>query len=324
MTFLLFASPLVLCVFGAITCLNGQSFDLEEKTLNICEESEKVTEPKKEKEKKTDNAKEEEEPPKIGNFALPTSQQPAGLFAFGGNIIDKNEVQLYLFADYFRGKKRIVSDVIPSILFGVTDDLSLFFNFPVTPILKDGRDQSRGAEDFFIQLEYAFYNKKTAMYADVATIVGNITFPTGSDNKRPPTGYGSPSLFLGGTYYHTMIDWFVFTSHGGILTTRNFDEKVGDQFLYQFGFGKNIPSPEGWIYAWMLEVDGQYSKKNRINNVLDPNSGGNLIFVTPSIWVSSKYTLFQFGISIPVNQNLFGNQKKISYGFNLNMAYTFY
>ena len=70
----------------------------------------------KEEEEEKPAAKEEEEtkeeePPKIGNFALPTSQQPAGLFAFGGNIIDKGEVQLYLFADKFVGRKKITIDI---------------------------------------------------------------------------------------------------------------------------------------------------------------------------------------------------------------------
>ena len=99
-------------------------------------------------------------------------------------------------------------------------------------------------------------------------LVANITFPTGSSKKNPPTGFGSPSLFLGGTYYHVLVDWFVFTSHGAILTTSNHRTKIGDQFLYQFGFGRTIPSPEGWIYAWMIEIDGQYNKKNRIHGTL--------------------------------------------------------
>jgi hypothetical protein len=142
-----------------------------------------------------------EEPPKVGNFSLPTSQQPAALFGFGGNIIDKNEVQLYFFADEFVGKDRITIDLIPSVLYGVTEHLSIYFNAPFTPLIREGRDKSSGLEDFFIQMEYAFYDKKTASFADQATFVGNITAPTGSIQKNPPTGFGSPSLFLGATYF---------------------------------------------------------------------------------------------------------------------------
>lgn len=266
----------------------------------------------------------EDEPPKLGNFSLPTSQQPAGLFAFGGNILDKSEVQLFLFADQFVGPKKFIMDLIPGVLFGISGDWSIFFNTPVTPHLRDGHDNSSGLEDFFIQFEYAFYNKKTKSYADQATLVWNITYPTGSVHKDPPTGFGSPSLFLGATYYHMLVDWFVFTCHGGVLTTSNHRTKMGNQFLYQFGFGRNICSPPGWIYAWMIEVDGQYNQKNRLHGHLDPNSGGNFIFVTPSLWVSSKEVLIQFGVSLPINQHFFGHQRKFEYGLNLNFAWSFY
>lgn len=278
----------------------------------------------KEEEEDKNGKKKEEEPPKIGNFALPTSQQPAALFGFGGNIIDKGEVQLYFFADEFSGKEKLTIDLIPSVLFGITDKWSIFFNFPFTPELRDGRNKSSGLEDFFVQLEYAFYEKKTIHYVDQATIVVNITAPTGSIRKNPPTGFGSPTFFLGGTFYRTWVDWFAFTSHGAILTTSDHGNKIGDEFLYQFGFGRNIPSPPGLIYAWMLEVDGQYNKKNRIHGDIDPNSGGNVIYVTPSLWVSSKEMLIQFGVSLPVNQNLFGKQNKFDYALNLNFAWSFY
>lgn len=271
-----------------------------------------------------DESDNKEKPPKIGNFSLPSSQQPAALFGFGGNIIDKNEVQLYFFADEFYGKKRLTIDLIPSVLFGVTDTFSLFFNTPVTPQYYDDPNRSSGLEDFFIQAEWAFYNQTTYTYVDQATIVANVTYPTGSIHKKPPTGFGSPSLFLGATYYHVYVDWLFFTSNGAVLTTSEHGNKFGDQFLYQCGMGRNFCSPEGWIYAWLLELDGQYGKRNRIRGHLDRNSGGNAIYFTPSLWVSSKNVLVQFGFSVPVNQNLFGHQHKYDFALNLNCAWSFY
>lgn len=276
------------------------------------------------KSEETQEAPKEEKPPKIGNFALPTSQQPAALFGFGGNIIDKGEIQIFGFADDFQGDRRIITDVIPNILFGITDELSIQFNFPFSPVMRDGKKYSHGLEDFFIQLEYAFYNRSTATYIDQATIVANITFPTGSVKKNPPTGFGSPTIFLGGTYYRTWVDWFAFTNQGGILTTSDHRTKFGDQFLYQFGIGRNFPSPKGWIFAWLIEVDGQYFKKNRIDGVIDNNSGGNVIFATPSIWISSRELLFQFGVGFPITQNWFGQQRKFDYVLNLNVAWSYY
>ncbi len=120
------------------------------------------------------------------------------------------------------------------------------------------------------------------------------------------------------------IDWFVFVGPGAVLVASDHGTKYGDEFLYQFGFGRNIPSPEGVIYAWMIEVDGQYNQKNRIAGLIDDNSGGNTIYVTPSLWMSTKTTLIQFGISFPVNQHLYGKQRKFDWAFNFNFAWSYY
>lgn len=263
-------------------------------------------------------------PPRIGNFSLPTSQQPGPLVGFGANIIDAGVVQLFVAGDDYVGKNRTTSDVTPSILFGITDDLSIFFNFPFTPYTSDLCNRSQGPEDFFTQLEYVFYEKSTRCYVDQATIVGNITFPTGSIHKNPAIGFGSPGIFIGATYTRMMVDWFFFVAPGAVLTTSDHGTKYGDQFLYQCMVGRNLPSPRGWIYAWMVEMDGIYLKKNRIHGHTDKNSGGNSIFITPSVWMSSKRFLIQFGAGFPVNQNLFGDQRKFDYSLWLNIGWSFY
>ncbi len=266
----------------------------------------------------------EEQPPKIGNFALPTSQQPAALFGFGGNIIDKGEILVNFFADEFVGRNKTTIDLFPNVVFGITAEWSILYALPFTPLIRSNGYTASGLEDFLIQLEYAFYNKSTISYIDQATVLANITFPTGSARKNPPTGFGSPSVFIGATFYRTMVDWFFFTAPGAILTNSEQRTKFGDQFLYQFGIGRNIASPEGWIYAWLVEIDGQYTKKNRVNGVLDANSGGNVVYATPSLWISSNEIIIQFGVSLPISQHLFGYQQKFDYALNVNFAWSFY
>lgn len=265
-----------------------------------------------------------EKPPDIGNFALPTSQQPAALFGFGGNIIDKGEIQGYCFYDDFEGKCKALIEAIPGVVYGVTETFSVFFNEAFTPLVQDGCQRSSGLEDFPLQLEYAFYTKSTKVYVDQATIVANMTFPTGVVQKNPPTGFGAPTFFIGGTYYRTTVDWVLFTAQGAILPTSHRGTRFGNQLLYQFGIARNVPSPKGYIYCWMIELDGQYYAKNRIKGKRDPNSGGNVIYITPSIWFSSKRILMQFGVSLPIQQKLFGKQRKFNYALNCNIAISFY
>ncbi len=276
------------------------------------------------REENKDQYKEKNEIPLAqGNFSLPTSQQPGPLTSFGQNILDKGQVQSFLFADAFIGKNNYLTDIFPSILYGITNDLYFFFNVPFSPGSKDKGNRSSGLEDIFAQMEYSFYLKKTSHSVDQATIVVNVTFPTGSSSKIPPTGFGSNSFFIGATFSHMEINWFFFTSPGGIFTTSKHGTKFGDQFLYQFGLGRNIPSPYGWIFAWMLEFDGLYSWKNKIHGIIDPNSGGNTIYLTPSIFISSNRIILQFGPGYPIVQHLFGKQSKKFLSFDFNFGITF-
>jgi hypothetical protein len=269
-------------------------------------------------------ASEDQQPPKVGNFTLPNSQQPGPLVGFGENTLEKNEAQLFLFADDFAGVNKYFIDVVPGILYGITDDLSIFVNIPYAASYNIGSYKSTGFEDAFVQLEYEFYDKSTSSSVDQATVVANVTIPTGSNQKNPSTGVGSPSFFLGTTFNRTYINWFIFGSPGAVFTTAKNGTKFGNSYLYQFGFGRNMADINGWLFAWMAEIDGTYSQRNRVQGIIDPNSGGNVVYVTPSLWASTKKFIFQFGAGWPVTQHLYGNQTRDAYLLVANVGWSIY
>ena len=85
----------------------------------------------------------------------------------------------------------------------------------------------------------------------------------------------------------------------------------------------NIPSPPGWIFAWMLEVDGQYASRNIKDGKVDENSGGNVVYITPSIWISNDWLIFQLGAGGVLTQHLYGNQSRFTYQVVGNWGITF-
>lgn len=258
-----------------------------------------------------------------GNLSLPYSQQPGPLISFGENIIDRNQAQLFLYGDLFKGENKSFTDLMPGILYGITDHFSAFFNTPLAVDYRQKGHHSSGMEDIFLQLEYAFYDRRETSSTDAATLVVAGYFPTGSSHKDPPTGFGSMSYFVGATYNHTEVEWLFFTSYGTLLTTTHRETKFGNQFLYQGGIGKNISASHGWIVTWMAEIDGYYETKNRIDGKRDPNSGGNVIYLTPSLWASSTRWILQLGLGIAVQQHLFGHQGRDSFLSAFNVGYTF-
>lgn len=265
-----------------------------------------------------------EEPPKMGNFALPSPQQPGPLLSFGQHVINEDQAQLFVFADYFGAPHKRQFDIIPSFLYGLTDDFSIYLNLPIAASLKDGKNHSSGWEDMFLQLEYAYYDNKTTNYSEQGTVVTSFNFPTGSTKKQPTRGFGSPSFFVGTTFSRTYTDWLAFASPGVLFTTSYEGTKLGNVFFYQAGFGRNILGiPDELVLTWMVEMEGQYVDKSKIHSRTDPNSGGNTIFITPSLWISTKKLIIQLGVGLPAAQHLFGSQRKSRYLLSANFGWTF-
>ncbi len=307
------------------------------------------------------------EPLAVGNFLLPTTQEPGPLFGFGQNIINKRDLQIYCSPNKLRGHNFSASELNLYALYGITDTLSIFLAMPValrrtakgtvTSIsslvpLRNGHEvirmnnfdidammdsdnddddnddtteaHSSGLEDTILQVEYAYYDKRTLKGEFQATIVGNIVLPTGSTKKNPRTGFGSPAFFLGTTTTYQALFWYVYGSVGGLITTKKNGRKFGNTLLYQLGFEGIIGTlPQKWIFAWIFELFGIRTQKNIVMNQPDPNSGSHILFGAPSLWISSKHFVFQIGIGVPVYQKLTGIQNKTSYFLNTNIAWTF-
>lgn len=239
-----------------------------------------------------------------GNLALPTSQQPSPLFAFGQNMVGKGTMQLLGTVDYACGKNKNLVEVIPAILYGVSDTLSLFFNAPTAAYFELNGARSSGIEDIFLQAEYAFYNSDHGRYANQATVVGALFFPTGSFKKNPATGVGAPSFFLGTTISHEAVDWYTFLSAGVFLPTKHQQGQVNERFFYQGGVGRNLGYvSQKWLLTLMLEFTATYSKKARIaGQVVPGDEGGNRCWLGPSIWFATQKFILQAGIIAPFTQ----------------------
>lgn len=264
-----------------------------------------------------------EETVKIGNLSFPPSQQPGPLISFGQNLLDKGQAQAVLAPIEFKGHDQYFIALFTNVLYAFTNEFTLFISAPTAIRYRQDDHHSSGIGDLIIQLEYAFYTKAYHTHYDQATLVANVTIPTGSAKKNPSTGDGCNSFFLGGTYSRMEIDWFYFASSGGIMHASSHGREPGDQFLYQCGFGRRIFNTKEWLFDWMVELNGFYTWRDRIRGVINRDSGGNVIYLTPSLSLSSEHVSYQVGIGFPVQQTLFGHQTKNNCLVAFNATWTF-
>jgi hypothetical protein len=259
-----------------------------------------------------------------GNLALKTSQQPGPLFSFGQNTVDKGDLVVYSLFDRRKGINKKNTEVSPSLVYGVTNKFSFFLSIPVAIKLQLNDTCSSGIEDMFIAGEYILHEKETLSYQNNITFIGTIIFPTGSTKKQPPTSINSPGFFMGLCATHLATDWYLFASPGVLLSGKHNGIKFGNQFFYEFGFGKNLAYKEdSFIFSLILEFDGIYGKRNKVCNICDPNSGGNIFTIGPSLWFSTQHLILQAGIAFPLAQHLNGVQNKDKYVAAFNIGWTF-
>jgi hypothetical protein len=265
-----------------------------------------------------------EQPPATGNFAVRVSQQPAPFIAFGQNIINKHQFQLYLFGDYFHGSNQHFTDALPYAVYGLTDASSLLVSVPIAVNYHAGGYSSQGFGNVTVQYEHAFYTTSTKKYEEQATYVVAAMLPTGSTSSQPATGSDAFSYFAGMTYNRTYNDWLGFVSPGFNIPTTHNGNRAGTQYVYQGGIGRNIASVTSkWVLTWMVEADGLFVTKSRSDGFINQNSGGNTIFITPSLFYGRNNAIFQVGFGVPCLKQLNGEQSINGFFVGANAGWTF-
>lgn len=263
-------------------------------------------------------------PPNIGNFALPGPQQPGPFLSFGQTLIGRNYLQVSLdtYSPFPVGGA--FDKVNATMTYGITDSTSLYFNYPIEADVVTRTHRMTGLLNIVVQLEQAVYTVGNKRYQDQGTIVGALTVPMNEvTTNRFQQGYDAPAYFLGGTFNRTYVDWLGFVSPGVQITSTSKHIRLGSQVLYQAGLGRDIFSvSDKSILFGLLEVDGQYTQRDRVFGHELPNTGGNVVSVIPSLWLSTQNLIVQAGIGFPVVQNLYGNQTKMDYFIAGNVSWT--
>lgn len=266
------------------------------------------------------------EPLKIGNLALPSSQQPGPLIGFGQNMLDKGDLQLFNYTNYLKGENKSYTEIVPSLLYGFTSDFSMYLQLPIALKYKENGYVFRGIQQSIIQFEYSFYNRTTLTELNQISVVANVALSPSPANQNIRRGVGVENFFLGFTASHMSHTWYPFISVGGIISSKEDSKtKYGNQVLYECGLSKNISYKEDtYILNWMIEFDGFYKQQNKICGVIDPNSGSNTLLLGPSIWFSSSHFSLQVGFSGVVYEKGLGNQQnKNKYFLTIDMGYKF-
>jgi hypothetical protein len=211
------------------------------------------------------------------------------------------------------------------------------------------RGDTDGIGDLTLFGQYRFYGQDTGLQA---SLLGGIKTPTGETGERDDQGElfeaefqpgsGSWDPMLGLALTRAQGRWSV---DGNVLYTIATEgtqhADVGDRFHYNGAVTYRLkgtnpeashevamphshngqshhhdhasPSPTGLVIDAVLELNGEWQAEQNVSGETDPNSGGNVVFLSPGVRVASNRWSGFVTVGLPIVNDLNGLQSEPTY-----------
>lgn len=252
-------------------------------------------------------------------------RQVGPLFCYGQNILDKGKIRLRERTFFIKNSSNSFTYISCQAFYSLSDDWTVWVDFPVKLQDKGFNNTSRLLATR-LETEYAYHHIVTEEKRVLATVVGNCIIPTkytDNDNSlNVYNGTGSVSFYLATTASLLTPDWYAYGSAGIQLNVPYHTNRFGQLFRYEWIIGHSIPT-SSWNTYIMLEFSGAHLQKNRVCGIKDINSGGDVIYVGPSLVSRSDHFYLWTGMQGAVFSRLNGNQEQATLRAALMLAVLF-
>jgi hypothetical protein len=240
------------------------------------------------------------------------------MFSLGNRMMPKGRFAALERYIYQKNENSSASILVPTVRYGITDKLTIRWHLPIFIDRTVGKKSSDGTSNLVGVIEYSLFKhrvKETNREYQFNLIAG-MDFKTETHDAKPSVGYGGTSFLVGTTGSSLSKKWYTFYSLAGAFSTTHNKQHPGSQFFYEIGAGYTIKHSILHNLCVLLEMDGILSDKDKLAQTANPNSGGNIIYLGPSIEYRYWTFLGAVGIQFPIVQHLNGNQDKRDFRFS--------
>jgi len=201
-----------------------------------------------------------------------------------------------------------------TLVYGITPKLTAFATLPILAHrrlnLGDGSVKKDSAvRDFRLLGRYTFFADD---YAPLSTrriaVLAGMKFPTGGDRFGTPSCdpiFGAVGTWAGNRHEFDLDALYT-------VTTKRHDFEAGDAFRYDVAYRYRLwPDRfEGRLLQLnaVLELNGSWTGKTRMDGSTVAASGGNRLFMSPGAQFITKHFILEASVQIPIWQDLNGPQ----------------
>ncbi|MFQ6004931.1 MAG: transporter [Woeseia sp.] len=212
--------------------------------------------------------------------------------------------------------------------YGSTSKLAFFGVLPLVAIdskIGDVSASESGLGDAALFARYeVFRSDQLGRTLRIAPYAG-VRLPTGRDGK---TGDGSVDVFGGLIVTIASTKWNLDSQ---LRYDRNREAdgfERGDSasfessFQYRLAPGRVTQDTTAFVFG-VLELSANEYERNRIGGVPDPNSGGFQLYLTPGLQYSTRRWIADFGVKIPIANDLNGTALEPDYSILTSIRINF-
>lgn len=245
------------------------------------------------------------------NTALPLS---------AGEIIIREQIVAAHASDSIGGIERHVDSLaaLTVIGYGLTSKLALFGVLPIVTVDRRFGDVSAsysGLGDALLFARYEVFRlDNPGRTIRIAPFAG-VRLPTGRDGK---TGDGSLDIFGGLIATLASTQWVLDSQlrHDFNRAANGFERgdstHLETSFQYRLSPAKVVLDTDAFVYG-VLEISANYYERNRTGGVIDPNSGGFHLYLTPGLQYATRRWIADLGVKLPLVRDLNGTALEPDY-----------
>jgi hypothetical protein len=198
---------------------------------------------------------------------------------------------------------------ITAFSYGIGKRIGCTFTLPFLLKLSIGEQKVRGLWDLRFNFQWHLYRTEE----HILVLKTGMWFPTAQGETPTPFGVGSgsfnPTVSLTGI--HSSERLYAGFVIGSIISTTRKHKKPGSLIDYYLGIGPKfrLQRSNRALYTY-LELQGYFTFPDKMNGIIMPNSGNNLILLGPAIVYDTDWWQVQGRVAIPISDRRFGVQQR--------------
>lgn len=237
------------------------------------------------------------------------------IFGLGPHVLYKGGVEVHLDAERDQAGNDREDEAAVELTYGLTGDWAAGIGLPYTRV-EEGADSTAGMGDVSLFTKYRFWRHDTLGAQESAAVLLKVKTDTGDEDSTPALGTGTTDTILGLAYGYESLKWYRWASLRYRLNGENdAGLRRGDKILFDLVGGWR-PTPPSYYEpdtVWLLELNGEYGKRDEVNGAELGDTGGTEWFLSPGIFWTKRNFAVKAGVQIPIASDLNGDQEETDY-----------